>query len=76
MNLDERLEALVQLLAAMQRHSERRFQQQFERSQQQFDGITEQFLPHEQLFGQVALGIREVTNSVNALARRAGVRQV
>lgn len=71
MNLDERLEALTQsvkLLAAMQRDGERRFQEEHAQT--------------EQLFGQVALRLREVTDrvhetadSVDALARIAGVHQ-
>ena len=71
MNLDERLEALtqsVELLASMQRDGERRFQEQF-------DKIAAQFSQHEQLFGQVALRIREVNESVDTLARIAGVHQ-
>jgi hypothetical protein len=77
-NIDERLEALtqsVELLAAMQRDGERRFQEQF-------DKVTGQFKLHEQLFGQVALRLREVTDnirevndSIDSLARIAGVHQ-
>jgi uncharacterized protein YukE len=69
--MDERLVALresLELLAAMQRDGERRFQ--------------EQFSQHEQLFGQVALRLREVTDNIrevndgiDSLARIAGVQQ-
>jgi hypothetical protein len=62
--MDERLVALresLELRAAMQRDDERRFQ--------------EQFSQHEQLFGKVALQLREVTKSIDSLARIAGVHQ-
>ena len=62
--MDERLVAprkSLELRAAMQRDGERRFQEQF--SQQ------------VQLFGQVALRLREVTKSIDSLARIAGVHQ-
>ena len=66
----------------MQRDGERRFQEQF-------DKVTGQFKLHEQLFGQVALRLREVTDdirevnhsireisgSIDSLARIAGVHQ-
>jgi hypothetical protein len=64
MSLDDRLEALtqtVELMAAMQRDNERRFQKQFEQ--------------HEQLFGEVALRLREISDSIDSLARIAGVHQ-
>jgi hypothetical protein len=76
--MDERLVALrksLELRAAMQRDDERRFQEQF-------DKVTGQFKLHEQLFGQVALRLREVTDnirevndSIDSLARIAGVHQ-
>jgi hypothetical protein len=82
-NIDERLVALrksLELRTAMQRDGERRFQEQF-------DKVTAQFKLHEQLFGQVALRLREVTDdirevnhsireisgSIDSLARIAGV---
>ena len=64
MNIDERLEALtqsVELLAAMQRDGERRSKEEHAQT--------------EQLFGQVALRLREVTESIDSLARVAGVHQ-
>jgi hypothetical protein len=70
-NIDERLIALrksLELRAAMQRDGERRFQEQF-------DKVTGQFKLDEQLFAQVALRVREVTNSIDSLARIAGVHQ-
>ena len=78
MSLDERLEALVQsveLMAAMQRDNERRFQNQFDRVQNQLDEVAAQSSQHEQLFGQVALRLREVADSIDSLARIAGVHQ-
>jgi flagellar capping protein FliD len=75
MSLDERLEALtqtVELMPAMQRDNERRFDEQFDRLQKQFAVQTSQ---HEQIFGQVALRFHEVGDYIDSLARIAGVHQ-
>jgi len=71
MTIDERLQALtesLELMAAMQRDNERRNQQQFAET--------------GQLFGQIALRLREVTDRVrevtaglDTLSRIAGVHQ-
>ena len=71
MNIDDRLEALtqsVELLAAMHRDHERTFQEQADRFQKQF-------AQHEQLFGQIAVRLREVSEGIDSLARIAGVHQ-
>jgi hypothetical protein len=75
MSLDERLEALtqsVELMAAMQRDNERRFEERFDRLHKQFAAQTSQ---HEHLFGQVALRFHEVGDYIDSLARIAGVHQ-
>lgn len=73
MNIDERLEALTQsleLVAAMRRDDE-------QRSEREFKKLREQFAEHEQLFGQVALRLREVSDNVESLARETatGLRE-
>lgn len=69
--IDERLDRLVQRHEAltdsvqMLLHSQREHEQQSEK----------QFTQHEQLFGQIALRLREVINGIDRLARVAGVHQ-
>ena len=69
--LVERHEALaqsVEMLVRSGRESQARNEEFFARNE-------ESFARNEQLFGQVALRLREVTDSIDSLARIAGVHQ-
>ena len=71
MNIDDRLKALLESLklqAAGHREHERTFQEQADRFQKQF-------AQHEQLFGQIALRLSEVSEGIESRARIAGVHQ-
>ena len=56
-----------------------RFNRRFDRIEgqfsKQFGRVGEQFAQHEQLFGQIALRLREVSEGIESLARIAGVHQ-
>jgi chromosome segregation ATPase len=74
MNIDERLAAFMK---AMDRLKERHeaLAQSVEFNQHQFAQHERAFAQHEQLFGEIALRFKDTRETIDRLARIAGVHQ-
>jgi hypothetical protein len=69
--IDQRLDRLVQRHEALTESVQALLDSQREHEERS----EKQFAQHEQLFGQIALRLCEVTNGIDRLARVAGVHQ-
>lgn len=85
MDIDERLAAFAQGMDKLKERQEsfhEKFQEDMERLKDRHEALTQtveynqhQFALHEQLFGEIALRFKDTRETIDRLARIAGVHQ-